>query len=40
MRRDMIGMVTHDRDAFGELLFGSHTKTVLARRKLPLLVLH
>ena len=37
---DMIVMVTHGRGAFGELLFGSHTKTVLARSKLPLLVLH
>ena len=33
-------MVTHGRGAFGELLFGSHTKTVLSRSKLPLLVLH
>lgn len=37
---DMIVMVTHGRGAFGELLFGSHTKSVLARSKLPLLVLH
>jgi nucleotide-binding universal stress UspA family protein len=37
---DMIVMVTHGRGAFGELLFGSHTKNVLARSKLPLLVLH
>jgi nucleotide-binding universal stress UspA family protein len=37
---DMIVMVTHGRGAFGELLFGSHTKNVLARCKLPLLVLH
>ena len=37
---DLIVMVTHGRGAFGELLFGSHTKTVLSRSKLPLLVLH
>jgi nucleotide-binding universal stress UspA family protein len=36
---DMIVMVTHGRGAFGELLFGSHTKNVLSRSKLPLLVL-
>ncbi|MDT7837390.1 universal stress protein [Aquabacterium sp. OR-4] len=37
---DMIVMVTHGRGTFGELLFGSHTKTVLSHSKLPLLVLH
>ncbi len=37
---DLIVMVTHGRGVFGELLFGSHTKNVLARSKLPLLVLH
>jgi nucleotide-binding universal stress UspA family protein len=37
---DMIVMATHGRGAFGELLFGSYTKSVLARSKLPLLVLH
>jgi nucleotide-binding universal stress UspA family protein len=37
---DMIVMVTHGRGAFGELLFGSHTKNVLAMCKIPLLVLH
>jgi nucleotide-binding universal stress UspA family protein len=37
---DLIVMVTHGRGAFGELLFGSHTKNVLSRCKLPLLVLH
>ena len=37
---DLIVMVTHGRGAFGELLFGSHTKNVMARCKLPLLVLH
>jgi nucleotide-binding universal stress UspA family protein len=37
---DLIVMVTHGRGAFGELLFGSHTKNVLSRSKVPLLVLH
>lgn len=37
---DMIVMVTHGRGAFGEFLFGSQTKAVLAQSKLPLLVLH
>jgi nucleotide-binding universal stress UspA family protein len=37
---DMIVMLTHGRGTFGELLFGSHTKNVLSRSKLPLLVLH
>jgi nucleotide-binding universal stress UspA family protein len=37
---DMIVMVTHGRGVFGELLFGSHTKKLLARTTLPLLVLH
>jgi nucleotide-binding universal stress UspA family protein len=37
---DMIVMTTHGRGAFGELLFGAHTKGVMARSKLPLLVLH
>jgi nucleotide-binding universal stress UspA family protein len=37
---DLIVMVTHGRGALGELLFGSATKAVLARSKLPLLVLH
>jgi nucleotide-binding universal stress UspA family protein len=37
---DLIVMVTHGRGAFGELLFGSHTKNVMARTKVPLLVLH
>lgn len=37
---DLIVMVTHGRGAFGEFLFGSHTKAVLAGCKLPLLVLH
>jgi nucleotide-binding universal stress UspA family protein len=37
---DLIVMVTHGRGTFGELLFGSHTKAVMARSKLPLLVVH
>ena len=37
---DMIVMVTHGRGAFGELLFGSHSKRVLSRTRLPVLVLH
>lgn len=36
---DLILMVTHGRGAFGEFLFGSQTKAVLAGSKLPLLVL-
>lgn len=37
---DVIVMVTHGRGAFGEFLFGSQTKAVLAGSHLPLLVLH
>lgn len=37
---DLVVMVTHGRGAFGELLFGSHTKNVMSRCKVPLLVLH
>jgi nucleotide-binding universal stress UspA family protein len=37
---DMIVMATHGRGAFGELMFGSNTKRVMACSKLPLLVLH
>jgi nucleotide-binding universal stress UspA family protein len=37
---DMIVMVTHGRGALGELLFGSHTKNVISRSQLPILVLH
>ena len=39
-RCDMIVMVTHGRGAFGEFLFGSQTKAVLAESDIPLLVLH
>lgn len=37
---DLIVMVTHGRGAFSELLFGSHTKSMIGRTKLPVLVLH
>jgi len=37
---DMIVMATHGRGAFGELLFGSQTKRVLALTRCPLLILH
>jgi cytochrome c oxidase assembly protein subunit 15 len=39
-RCDMIVLVTHGRGAFGEFLFGSQTKAVLAGSRLPLLILH
>jgi nucleotide-binding universal stress UspA family protein len=37
---DLIVMVTHGRGAFGELLFGSHTKSVMSRTSKAVLVLH
>ena len=37
---DMIVMVTHGRGPIGEFVFGSHTKSIIARSKLPVLVLH
>jgi nucleotide-binding universal stress UspA family protein len=37
---DLVVMATHGRGAFGELLFGSHTKNVMSKTRLPLLVLH
>ena len=37
---DLVVMATHGRGALGELLFGSHTKNLISRSKLPLLVLH
>ena len=37
---DVIVMLTHDRDALGRLLFGSHTREVVQRTRLPVLVLH
>lgn len=36
---DLVVMATHGRGAFGELLFGSHTKNVISLSKLPVLVL-
>ena len=36
----LIVMVTHGRGAFAGLLFGSHTKAVMERSQVPLLVLH
>jgi len=36
---DLVVMATHGRGALGELLFGSHTKSVISRSKLPVLVL-
>lgn len=36
---DMIVMATHGRGAFGQLLFGSQTKRVMAQTQTPLLVL-
>ncbi|MEY4907401.1 MAG: hypothetical protein RL260_1119 [Pseudomonadota bacterium] len=40
VKADLIVMVTHGRGAFSELLFGSHTKSVISRTKVPVLVLH
>ena len=40
LRCDLIVMATHGRGAFGEVLFGSHTKRVMGLSRLPLLVLH
>lgn len=37
---DLIVMVTHGRGVFGELMWGSHTKNLMSRTKLPVLVLH
>lgn len=37
---DMIVMVTHGRSAFGEFVFGSHTKKLISLTRLPVLVLH
>ena len=36
---DMIVMVTHGRSKVGKFIFGSHTKNVLAKSKLPVFVL-
>ena len=37
---DMIVMITHGRSPLGEFIFGSHTKKIIAKSKLPVLVLH
>jgi nucleotide-binding universal stress UspA family protein len=37
---DMIVMVTHGRNPLGEFIFGSHTKKIIAKSRLPVLVLH
>ncbi|MBX3646816.1 MAG: universal stress protein [Rhodocyclaceae bacterium] len=37
---DMIVIVTHGRGKLGEFVFGSHTKKVISRTKIPVLVLH
>lgn len=37
---DLLVMATHGRGALGQLLFGSHTKEVISRSTLPVLVLH
>jgi len=39
-RCDMIVMVTHGRSVIAELLWGSHTREVMSRTELPVLVLH
>lgn len=37
---DMIVIVTHGRGVLGEFVFGSHSKKIISRTKLPVLVLH
>ena len=37
---DMIVMVTHRRNKLGDFIYGSHTKKIIAKSKLPVLVLH
>jgi len=36
---DLIVMATHGRGTFSEMIYGSHTKNIMALSKLPLLVL-
>jgi nucleotide-binding universal stress UspA family protein len=36
---DMIVMVTHGRNKLGKFIFGSHTKNIIAKSQLPVLVL-
>jgi nucleotide-binding universal stress UspA family protein len=40
VKADLIVMVTHGRGVFGEMVYGSHTKAVLSKTRVPLLVLH
>lgn len=40
LEEPLIVMFTHGRGLFGELLYGSHTKNVMGKTKVPLLVLH
>ena len=37
---DLIVIATHGRSAIGEILWGSHTKSLMSLTKLPLLILH
>lgn len=37
---DMIVMVTHGRSAIGEFIFGSHTRKIVGKSRLPVFVLH
>ena len=37
---DMIVMIKRDLGAFGDVIWGSHTKRLMSRTKLPVLVLH
>jgi nucleotide-binding universal stress UspA family protein len=39
-RCDMIVMATHGRGVIAELLWGSHTREVMSRSELPVLVVH
>ena len=39
-RCDMIVMIKRDLGAFGDVIWGSHTKRLMSRTKLPVLVLH
>lgn len=40
VKADLVVMVTHGRGVFGEMLYGSHTKNVMSKTRVPLLVLH
>ncbi|HEY0855785.1 MAG TPA: universal stress protein, partial [Albitalea sp.] len=39
-RCDMIVMATHGRGVVAELLWGSHTREVVTRSEVPVLVVH